>query len=420
MPEQYLASRWAQATLSTVFRINTASMIPALAPNEIFTHYSIPAFDLTGGPAEELGAAIESNKTRISEPSLLVSKLNPRKPRVVVVSDPSDRTCCSTEFICYVPVRADDDLRYWAAYLGSGGFSRRLERVAVGSTNSHTRVTPSETLKWLVSDVPAAEQKLIADILDAIDDAIIETDAVIAKLTALKLGLVEDLCGVEILSAKAAECSSGSESFESGPLSRWLLGLEQGWSPDCDDEPTPGGSWGVLKTTSVVWSGWDTTKNKRLPPELKPRPSLEVHAGDILMTRAGPAHRVGVVSYVNETQEQLMLSDKLYRLIPSPDFRPDFLGLILATAGLQKQISSFKVGMAQSQMNISQADVKKLAVIKPPLAYQTSAVDGVSSLDEQLKVEATKLAKLHSLRYGLRDDLLTGRKLVVAIQKAAE
>jgi type I restriction enzyme, S subunit len=98
------------------------------------------------------------------------------------------------------------------------------------------------------------------------------------------------------------------------------------------------------------------------------------------MTRAGPDHRVGVVAYVHETQEQLMLSDKLYRLMPTDDFRPDFLALLLATSGPQKQISSFKVGMAQSQMNISQTDVKKLAVIKPSLEYQASAVAAVSSL----------------------------------------
>lgn len=76
--------------------------------------------------------------------------------------------------------------------------------------------------------------------------------------------------------------------------------------------------------------------------------------------------------------------------------------------------------MAQSQMNIAQTDVKKLIVMKPPLEYQASAVAAISSLDVHLRSEVINRSKLHSLRLGLRDDLLTGRKTVLPIREAAE
>lgn len=163
------------------------------SPSAEFVHYSIPAWDATGGAVVELGSQIESNKTAITKPSVLVSKLNPRKPRVVAVPTTIERTCCSTEFICYQPKQPNEDLNFWADYLASADFSARLARVAVGSTNSHTRAAPKETLKWFVPEVPSAQQQKIAQILDTLDTAIHETEAIIAKLKAVKQGLLHDL-----------------------------------------------------------------------------------------------------------------------------------------------------------------------------------------------------------------------------------
>jgi len=126
-----------------------------------------------------------------------------------------------------------------------------------------------------------------------------------------------------------------------------------------------------------------------------------------------------VVAYVCDTQEKLMLSDKLYRLILQPDFLPDFLALVLSSSGLQKQISSFKVGMAQSQMNITQANVKKLRVFRPPPEYQTEAVRRISVVDGHLDSERSRRDKLLSLRLALRDELLSGRKRVLISREAA-
>ena len=69
---------WGTVRLGELFQLDTDGCIPSLSPRESFLHYSIPAWDETGGPIIERGAAIESNKILLMKPCILVSKLNPR------------------------------------------------------------------------------------------------------------------------------------------------------------------------------------------------------------------------------------------------------------------------------------------------------------------------------------------------------
>ncbi|MCK9345415.1 MAG: restriction endonuclease subunit S, partial [Candidatus Pacebacteria bacterium] len=172
-------SPWPLKPLAELFKINGEQTFPAAHPCHEFVHYSIPAWDANGQPLVELGAAIESNKTAIKSESVLVSKLNPRKPRVAVIQRVEQRFCASTEFICYQPKRAAECLSFWGAYFSTGDFSRRLERVAIGSTNSHTRANPKETLSWLVPDPDSAEKEKIAEVFAVLNTTIQQTEAIV-------------------------------------------------------------------------------------------------------------------------------------------------------------------------------------------------------------------------------------------------
>lgn len=189
-PEQ----EWTNAKVGDLFAIHGATIDPSAFPAEVFEYYSLPAWDLTGGPELATGRSIESGKTLLVEPTILVSKLNPRKPRVVLATgDSTHRRCASTEFIPFVAKERDTDLGYFRWYFGSPIFQRRLERVAIGSTNSHVRATPGETLHWSVRVPPPHEQRRVTAILDTLDEAIRKTEGIIAKLRLIKQGLLHDL-----------------------------------------------------------------------------------------------------------------------------------------------------------------------------------------------------------------------------------
>lgn len=421
---------WPTAPLRDLFRITGDQVFPQQAPTEEYTHYSIPAWDASAGPAVEMGASIESNKTRITAPSVLVSKLNPRKPRVAAVMQPEDRTCCSTEFICYQPKRTSDDLRFWARLFAATEFSGRLARVAVGSTNSHTRASPRETLHWCVPDVPPVEQSKIAQILDTLDTAIHETAAIVAKLQAVKQGLLYDLLtrGIDANGELRPPQAEAPHLYKPSPLGwvpkEWatplngelLTGIDAGWSPSCPEEPPSAGEWGVLKVSAVSSGTFDPQESKRLPSNLKPIPSIEVKVGDVLLARAnGVAELVATTVLVRETPSLLMLSDKTLRLVPDEDrLIAGHLVRAMAHCSTRKQINGMLNG-SSGQRNISQGQIRNLCIPVPPLSEQRIGEDRATEIEERIAAESQILQKLTALKAGLMEDLLTGQVRVTPL-----
>lgn len=154
---------------------------------------------------------------------------------------------------------------------------------------------------------------------------------------------------------------------------------DSGWSPACLKNEAPPKKWGVLKTTAVQVREYLEHENKELPPTLTPRLEAEAQPGDILMTRAGPANRVGICCLVRTTRPLLMISDKLVRFRPVLA-NPEYIELFAATPQFQKLIEASKQGMAQSQVNISRENLTATLLPLPPLAEQAAIVERVEAL----------------------------------------
>lgn len=161
-----------------------------------------------------------------------------------------------------------------------------------------------------------------------------------------------------------------------------LTAIGSGWSPACVPEPQrTRDDWAVLKTTAVQVMEYQAIENKRLPPNLVPRPELEVKRGDILITRAGPKNRVGVCCVVDETPPKLMISDKIIRVhIDGEVFEPSFAVLSLNAGWSRDLLEAAKSGMAESQMNISQRDLQNIVLPLPGKAEQVRIVAKVDEL----------------------------------------
>ena len=75
----------------------------ALADTEVDL-FSIPAFDSVGRPERVVASLIKSGKSLVDAESVLLSRLNPRIPRLWhVVPDPARPALCSTEFMVLRP-----------------------------------------------------------------------------------------------------------------------------------------------------------------------------------------------------------------------------------------------------------------------------------------------------------------------------
>lgn len=305
--------------------------------------------------------------------------------------------------------------------------NKDIRRYIAGGTR--TKLTQGELRQIEVNVPPIAHQSKIAEILDTLDAAIRGTEAVVAKLKAMKQGLLHDLLtrGIDANGDLRPSQSEAPHLYKQTPLG-WLpkewdvieLGsltreLTQGWSPDCPSEAALAHEWGILKTTAVVWSGYQEHENKRLPEGMRPRPLLQVEVDDILITRAGPSSRVAVVAHVRDTRDKLMISDKLYRLRVTSTHNPSFIATALSSMAVQREISKTISGMAESQTNISQAALKPLPVPIPSRREQDEIMLGLQAQSQKLRDEEDLLEKLHLLKSGLMDDLLTGRTSVTPL-----
>jgi type I restriction enzyme, S subunit len=325
------------------------------------------------------------------------------------------------------PTRCDPV--YLHAAINSEGVQRQVDREKGRGTREGVSSSTLRAFRFPLP--PLAEQQRIAEILDTFDKTIRKTEQLIAKLKLAKQGLLHDLLtrGIDD-NGELRDPERHPEQFKDSPLGRipkgWevkqlgslLEAIHQGWSPDCASTPARQGEWGVLKTTAVQWSGFSSDANKALPGHLTPRPDIEVHEGDVLLTRAGPASRVGVVSFVAQTQPKLMLSDKLYRLVPNATLHPRFLALGLSGQQSQHHLSSMKAGLAETQENISHAIVRALRILHPPLKEQDQIVGIVDALESRTAQENLLIAKLHLLKTALMEDLLTGRVRTTHLEPA--
>ena len=190
-------------------------------------------------------------------------------------------------------------------------------------------------------------------------------------------------------SGLAALMRPGDASWKQGTVGTVIRTMDAGWSPQCEDRPAAENEWGVLKTTSVQWGEFRRQENKALPLAFMPKPELCIAEGDVLVTRAGPLKRVGVVAVVRKAEDRLTISDKLIRLRPDASkIDSRFLELSLASPLSQQYIVQRKTGLADAQVNISQDILRSTPIAYPPLAEQRLIVAHLDILKS--KVNALK------------------------------
>jgi len=134
---------WQECTVSELADHEKTSIHPNRNPDTLFYHYSIPAFDETHMPVQELGALILSNKYKVIKNTILFSKLNPHKDKRVwlIPSSISESSICSTEFQVMNP-KAE---KYFFFLYGFINHPENYDEIAAGvggTSGSHQRIDP--------------------------------------------------------------------------------------------------------------------------------------------------------------------------------------------------------------------------------------------------------------------------------------
>lgn len=183
--------KWEEKTLGEYCTQLKASIDPRKSPNTIFAEYSMPAFDESRKARFVSGREMNSARKILSEPCVLVNKLNVRKRRIWLVKNPEQNAVCSSEF---VPLSSNAiNLTFLSYFALTDRFTSYLMDCSSGSSNSQKRVVPDVILNYVMQIPSLPEQRKIADCLASMDEVIQKSKDELAKWQELKKGLLQQM-----------------------------------------------------------------------------------------------------------------------------------------------------------------------------------------------------------------------------------
>lgn len=242
------------------------------------------------------------------------------------------------------------------------------------ASDGSARTTVDSVRRWMLTDMPIAvpplrEQEAIVKHLDRetaqIDALIGEQKRFVSLLTERK----------EAAIAHALESEPATTT-----LRRHVLGIRQGWSPNCESSSADGvEEWAVLKVGCTRGGVFNARDNKRLPADVEPRPEHVIRRGEIVMSRSNTLDLVGTPAPVTRNYPRLMLSDLCYALTTARSLDPQFAVYALLGRRGRREIEMRAKGTSPSMKKLSQQDVLSLPLWVPDLARQRSIVSQVAS-----------------------------------------
>ncbi len=197
------------------------------------------------------------------------------------------------------------------------------------------------------------------------------------------------------------------EGWSKIKLEECVSNLISGQSPNRKDNPAIPGKYGILKTTAIDWGVFDETKNQEVLDDFVPNDKHLVKSKDVLITKAGPAHRVGVVAIVNEVKGKVLVSGKMTSIRVNDTLSADYLSYALCQKDAQNFLQANTTGMASSQTNFTHDALLRVPILKPPLPEQQKIASILTSVDDVIEKTQSQINKLQDLKKGTMNKLLT-------------
>ena len=321
------------------------------------------------------------------------------------------------------------DKRFVLHWLNSAENLKNASDKAAGSTRS--RISRSNLGKLPIPEPDLNEQGLIAQVLDTLDTAIHETEAIIAKLKAVKQGMLHDLLTRGI----AANGELRPTQAEVPHLYKWS---PLGWIPKDWEEVTLGEiarrSGGLLQTgpfgsqlhaheyvldgipvimpQDMVNGEVSVASIARISQRKATALSRHrVQPNDLVFSRRGDLSRC--VAIEEEHLGWLCGTGCLLARLPGHEVNGYWLALVYTQPGIQTQVMGRAVGSTMANLNTS--ILAAITIARPPVTEQSEIARRLKSLNKRIRFEEEELEKRQFEKSGLMDDLLTGRVRVTPL-----
>ena len=297
---------------------------------------------------------------------------------------------------------------------------------AVGSTVKGIRIQDYLDIKTPIADTNA--QPVIARVLNTLDTAIHETEAIIAKLKAVKQGLLHDLLtrGIDANGELRPPQAEAPHLYKQSPLG--LIPKEWGLKPlgQILAEPTKNGLYkpsqfhgrgplmvqmgGLFAGDAATFS--TATRVQVTPFEFN---TFGLSEGDLLFARRSLVFEgAGQCVIVRSLPEQATFESSIVRVrVRQNEARPEFVCQFLRGHRSNAQRRTLIRQVAVS--GVSGADIRELLIALPSLEEQGWVISRQLGMQARIDLELASVAKLRSQKAGLMGDLLTGHVRVTPL-----
>lgn len=313
--------------------------------------------------------------------------------------NPHLRKCSMVDFagVCsdstYVVETRDENVlqqRYLLIEMQSDRFWKWAEENKSGSVNYLINYCTLDTYEFDLP--PIEEQRALAEKLWAANDLKEKYRHLLAAIDEMLKAKFREMFG---------DTSQNSKEWAMPEFGNSLIGIENGKSFVCQNEPRKNDYPAVLKLSAVTYGEYRPWENKAVLEPSQFNPQAEVKAGDLLMTRKNTMELVGACSYVYGTPPRLMIPDIVFRLKVKPCYDKRFLWALLNHPDQRRRLQCIAGGTNTSMVNISKERLCALPMVVPPIKLQREFV-AIANAAEASKAELKKsIASIDAVMKGL-------------------
>ena len=281
----------------------------------------------------------------------------------LIKSDIPDAVYAS--YLIKVRAISDNTIKYLSLFFKSPHYWSQITEFSAGI--GQPNVNGSKLKDLIIPFAPLAEQHQIAQRLD---ELLAQVDTIKARLDAIPAILKR--FRQSVLSAAVSGKLTEEWRSNNNYTDPWLelkvknivTKVEAGKSLKCIETPPQNDEYGIIKISAVTWGIFDENESKTLPNRNLFIEDRRVNAGDFLISRANTIELLGNPVIVEKVTKNLMLSDKVLRLVMD-DKNKRWLSLFLRSSVGRYEIESRSTGNQLSMRNIGQSSLLDIDLPKP-------------------------------------------------------
>lgn len=251
------------------------------------------------------------------------------------------------------------DKSFFPLFISSDYFLDAAIKISVGSLSPTINWRDLKTLEFELPDLEA--QRNLAETLWSINDTMEAYKKLISATDELVKSQFLGLFGIPL---------SNSMGWPVCPLSEVTDDIISGECLNGEQRALKLGERAVLKVSAVTYGYFKDDEYKVIFDLGKIKKNIWPKAGDLLFSRANTREYVGATALVPKDYPELLLPDKLWKLIPSECITALFLKYYLSTDEVRSTLSEMATGTSGSMYNISMEKLQNLMVFVPPLPLQ--------------------------------------------------